>query len=126
MCAQADGPMVPQAMRCDERVMPVGAFLRRTSIDASMQFFDEPQGRRSVVGPRPRAVAHSESCRKVGKRHMIRHRVKPRITGWVKVNGARSETHAIGAIRRTGPLRLRPAAASIERAASPAPCRGID
>jgi putative colanic acid biosynthesis UDP-glucose lipid carrier transferase len=95
-----DGDVVPQATRDDERVTPLGRFLRRTSLDELPQFFNVLQGRMSVVGPRPHAVAHNEAYRKLIKGYMIRHKVKPGITGWAQVNGARGETDTIDKMRR--------------------------
>ena len=95
-----DGEVVPQATRDDERVTPLGRFLRRTSLDELPQFFNVLQGRMSVVGPRPHAVAHNEAYRKLIKGYMIRHKVKPGITGWAQVNGARGETDTVDKMRR--------------------------
>jgi putative colanic acid biosynthesis UDP-glucose lipid carrier transferase len=100
MRVQEDGAVVTQATRGDQRITPVGAFLRRTSIDELPQFFNVLQGRMSVVGPRPHAVAHNESYRKLIKGYMIRHKVKPGITGWAQINGARGETDTIDKMRR--------------------------
>jgi putative colanic acid biosynthesis UDP-glucose lipid carrier transferase len=100
MRVQEDGEHVRQATANDDRVTPVGRFLRRTSIDELPQFFNVLQGRMSVVGPRPHAVAHNETYRKVIKGYMIRHKVKPGITGWAQVNGARGETDTIEKMRR--------------------------
>jgi len=69
-----------------------GAFLRRYSLDELPQFINVLQGRMSVVGPRPHAVAHSEMYRRLIKGYMIRHKVRPGITGWAQVNGLRGET----------------------------------
>ncbi|MGE5491426.1 MAG: undecaprenyl-phosphate glucose phosphotransferase [Actinomycetota bacterium] len=90
-----DGPTVPQATREDARVTPVGRFIRRTSIDELPQFFNVLQGRMSIVGPRPHAVAHNEMYRKLIKGYMVRHKVKPGITGWAQVNGCRGETETL-------------------------------
>ena len=81
-----------QATRNDPRVTPFGAFLRKSSLDELPQFINVLQGRMSVVGPRPHAVAHNELYRKQIKGYMIRHKVKPGITGWAQVNGLRGET----------------------------------
>lgn len=82
-----DGPELPQAKKCDPRVTRFGAFLRRTSLDELPQFINVVQGRMSVVGPRPHAVAHNEMYRKMIHGYMLRHKVKPGITGWAQVNG---------------------------------------
>ena len=90
-----DGPVVRQASKNDPRVTPLGAFLRRTSLDELPQFINVLQGRMSVVGPRPHAVAHNEMYRKLIKSYMVRHKVKPGITGWAQVNGFRGETDSL-------------------------------
>ena len=100
MKVQEDGPVVKQATKDDNRITPLGGFLRRTSLDELPQFFNVLQGRMSVVGPRPHAVAHNEMYRKLIKGYMIRHKVKPGITGWAQVNGARGETDTIDKMRR--------------------------
>lgn len=87
-----NGEEVKQATKGDPRITPVGGFMRRTSLDELPQFFNVLEGRMSVVGPRPHAVAHNETFRKVIKGYMVRHKVKPGITGWAQVNGARGET----------------------------------
>jgi len=86
---------VIQAKRGDPRVTKFGAFLRRTSLDELPQFINVLQGKMSVVGPRPHAVAHNEIYRKLIKGYMIRHKVKPGITGWAQVNGLRGETDTV-------------------------------
>jgi putative colanic acid biosynthesis UDP-glucose lipid carrier transferase len=90
-----DGANVVQATRNDKRVTPFGAFIRKTSLDELPQFFNVIQGRMSIVGPRPHAVAHNETYRKLVKGYMIRHKVKPGITGWAQVNGFRGETDTL-------------------------------
>jgi len=90
-----DGDQVVQAKRNDQRFTPIGAFLRRTSLDELPQFINVLQGRMSVVGPRPHAVAHNELYRKVIKGYMVRHKVKPGITGLAQVNGYRGETDTV-------------------------------
>ena len=95
MSVAEDGAAVVQASRNDARVTPLGAFLRRTSLDELPQFFNVLQGRMSIVGPRPHAVAHNEFYRKLIKGYMVRHKVKPGITGWAQVNGYRGETETL-------------------------------
>ena len=90
-----DGGVIAQAQRNDQRVTRFGAFLRKTSLDELPQFFNVLQGRMSVVGPRPHAVAHNELYRKLIKGYMVRHKVKPGITGWAQVNGLRGETETL-------------------------------
>ncbi|MCK6390428.1 MAG: exopolysaccharide biosynthesis polyprenyl glycosylphosphotransferase, partial [Azonexus sp.] len=90
-----DGSEVVQATRGDARVTPLGKFLRRTSLDELPQFFNVLQGTMSVVGPRPHAVAHNEQYRKLIRGYMLRHKVKPGITGWAQINGWRGETDTL-------------------------------
>ncbi len=92
MAVMDDGDVVKQATKNDPRITPVGAFLRRTSLDELPQFFNVLQGCMSVVGPRPHAVSHNEEYRKKIKYYMLRHKMKPGITGWAQVNGWRGET----------------------------------
>ncbi|HQA09242.1 undecaprenyl-phosphate glucose phosphotransferase [Zoogloea sp.] len=95
-----NGDTVIQARANDNRVTPLGAFLRRTSLDELPQFINVLQGRMSVVGPRPHAVAHNETYRKLIKGYMIRHKVRPGITGWAQVNGCRGETETLDKMKR--------------------------
>jgi putative colanic acid biosynthesis UDP-glucose lipid carrier transferase len=99
MTVLEDGNVVRQATRDDSRVTRFGAFLRRYSLDELPQFVNVLQGRMSVVGPRPHAVAHNEMYRKLIKGYMIRHKVKPGITGWAQVNGLRGETDTLEKMR---------------------------
>jgi putative colanic acid biosynthesis UDP-glucose lipid carrier transferase len=99
MLAQEDGPVVRQAIKDDPRVTGFGAFLRRTSLDELPQFINVLQGRMSIVGPRPHAVAHNEMYRRIIKAYMVRHKVKPGITGWAQVNGHRGETDTVEKMR---------------------------
>ena len=94
-----DGAAIQQAGRCDPRITRFGAFIRRTSLDELPQFINVLQGRMSVVGPRPHAVAHNEQYRKLIKGYMLRHKVKPGITGWAQDNGLRGETETLDKMR---------------------------
>jgi putative colanic acid biosynthesis UDP-glucose lipid carrier transferase len=87
-----DGEDIAQATKGDMRVTRLGAFLRRTSLDELPQFINVLQGRMSIVGPRPHAVSHNEKYRKLLHGYMLRHKVKPGITGWAQINGWRGET----------------------------------
>jgi putative colanic acid biosynthesis UDP-glucose lipid carrier transferase len=90
-----DGDHVAQAKKGDCRFTPIGAFLRKTSLDELPQFINVLQGRMSIVGPRPHAVAHNELYRKLIPGYMLRHKVRPGITGWAQVNGYRGETDTV-------------------------------
>jgi putative colanic acid biosysnthesis UDP-glucose lipid carrier transferase len=90
-----DGPVIVQAKKGDARITPLGAFLRRTSLDELPQFWNVFTGQMSVVGPRPHAVAHNEIYRGQIRGYMLRHKVKPGITGWAQVNGLRGETEVV-------------------------------
>ena len=87
-----DGERIVQASRRDPRITRVGRFMRRYSLDELPQLFNVLQGRMSLVGPRPHAVAHNELYRKLIKGYMVRHKVLPGITGLAQINGARGET----------------------------------
>lgn len=95
MTVSDDGAHIAQAQKNDPRITRIGAFLRRTSLDELPQFINVLQGRMSIVGPRPHAVAHNELYRKLIKGYMLRHKVKPGITGWAQVNGLRGETEVL-------------------------------
>jgi len=95
MAVVEDGATILQVRKDDQRVTRLGAFLRRTSMDELPQFFNVLQGRMSIVGPRPHAVAHNEMYRTLIKGYMVRHKVKPGITGWAQVNGYRGETDTL-------------------------------
>jgi putative colanic acid biosysnthesis UDP-glucose lipid carrier transferase len=90
-----DGANVAQAKRADPRITPYGNFLRRTSLDELPQLFNVISGSMSLVGPRPHAVAHNEFYRGQIKGYMLRHKVKPGITGLAQVNGFRGETETL-------------------------------
>jgi putative colanic acid biosynthesis UDP-glucose lipid carrier transferase len=86
---------VKQATKDDVRVTAVGKFLRRTSLDELPQFFNVLFGEMSIVGPRPHAVSHNEQYRSLIEGYMLRHKVKPGITGWAQINGWRGETDTL-------------------------------
>lgn len=95
MTVAEDSAAIVQATRGDKRITAFGAFLRRTSLDELPQLLNVLQGRMSIVGPRPHAVAHNEMYRKLIKGYMLRHKVKPGMTGWAQINGFRGETETL-------------------------------
>jgi putative colanic acid biosynthesis UDP-glucose lipid carrier transferase len=99
MTVLEDNKIVTQAVKGDARITPFGAFLRRTSLDELPQFINVLQGSMSIVGPRPHAVVHNELYRKSIDGYMLRHLIKPGITGWAQVNGWRGETETEGKMR---------------------------
>jgi Undecaprenyl-phosphate glucose phosphotransferase len=98
MSVTEDGLEIRQASRTDSRVTFVGSILRRTSLDELPQLVNVLQGRMSLVGPRPHAVAHNEMYRKLIKGYMVRHKVLPGITGLAQVSGCRGETSSVEAM----------------------------
>jgi putative colanic acid biosynthesis UDP-glucose lipid carrier transferase len=81
-----------QATKGDDRITPIGRFLRKSSLDEMPQFFNVFLGNMSVVGPRPHMLRHTEEYKKIIGQYMVRQFVKPGITGWAQVNGYRGET----------------------------------
>jgi putative colanic acid biosynthesis UDP-glucose lipid carrier transferase len=100
MTVLEDGEDIKQATVNDPRITPLGAFLRRTNLDELPQFFNVLEGSMSIVGPRPHAVAHNELYRRKIRGYMLRHKVKPGITGWAQVNGWRGETDTLDKMER--------------------------
>jgi len=90
-----NGDNVKQATQNDARITKLGAFLRRTSLDELPQFINVLQGHMSIIGPRPHAVAHNELYRTKIKGYMLRHKVKPGITGLAQIKGFRGETDTL-------------------------------
>jgi len=106
MTVMEDGDKVQQATKNDQRLTPIGGFLRKSSLDELPQFLNVLEGTMSIVGPRPHANAHNEYYRKLIKGYMIRHKVRPGITGWAQVNGCRGETDTLDKMERRVQLDL--------------------
>lgn len=100
MTVMENDSVVKQATKNDIRVTRVGGFLRKTSLDELPQFFNVLGGGMSIVGPRPHAVAHNEQYRSLIEGYMLRHKVKPGITGWAQINGWRGETDTIDKMQK--------------------------
>ncbi len=90
-----DDTHVQQASRNDSRITPIGRFIRRTSIDELPQLFNVLMGTMSLVGPRPHAIAHNGFYSQYIHSYMMRHRIKPGMTGLAQINGLRGETETL-------------------------------
>ena len=95
-----DGPEVRQACRADRRVTSVGRILRRTHLDELPQLLNVLRGEMALVGPRPHARAHDECYSRDILLYNRRFQVKPGMTGWAQVNGARGETPTVDHMHR--------------------------
>jgi putative colanic acid biosynthesis UDP-glucose lipid carrier transferase len=95
MTVMENGSQVQQARQNDCRLTPIGGFLRRSSLDELPQLLNVLVGTMSLVGPRPHANAHNEYYRTQIQGYMLRHKVKPGMTGLAQVNGCRGETETI-------------------------------
>ncbi|HDZ1023267.1 TPA: exopolysaccharide biosynthesis polyprenyl glycosylphosphotransferase, partial [Klebsiella pneumoniae] len=95
MTVMENDDTIRQATKNDVRITKVGNILRKTSLDELPQFFNVLLGGMSIVGPRPHAVAHNEQYRNLIEGYMLRHKVKPGITGWAQINGWRGETDTL-------------------------------
>lgn len=100
MTVTENGDRVTQATKNDSRVTPVGRLIRKTSLDELPQFFNVLMGSMSMVGPRPHATAHNEQYRGLIDGYMLRHKIKPGITGLAQINGCRGETDTIEKMER--------------------------
>jgi len=100
MTVMENDDKVVQATKNDSRLTPIGSFIRSTSLDELPQFFNVLKGDMSIVGPRPHAVSHNEQYRKLIQGYMLRHKVKPGITGWAQINGWRGETDTLNKMEK--------------------------
>ncbi len=105
-CDDGTDPALGHTRKNDPRVTPLGAFLRRTSLDELPQLFNVLRGEMSLVGPRPHAVAHNERYAAQIDGYLARHRVKPGITGWAQIHGCRGEIRSLADMQRRVELDL--------------------
>jgi putative colanic acid biosynthesis UDP-glucose lipid carrier transferase len=95
-----DGYEFKQAVKNDPRVTPIGSFLRKTSLDELPQLINVFQGRMSLVGPRPHPVAMNEAYRKLVPGYMLRHKIRPGLTGLAQISGWRGETDTLEKMKK--------------------------
>ena len=100
MTTTDNGPEVKQATKGDARITPLGAILRKTSLDELPQLLNVIEGTMSLVGPRPHASAHNEQYRGQIRGYMLRHKIRPGITGLAQVEGCRGETDTLDKMQR--------------------------
>ncbi len=100
MTVMEDGAEIPQAQRNDQRMTPVGRWLRRSSLDELPQLWNVLRGEMSIVGPRPHAAAHDALYARLIENYEVRQHVKPGITGWAQVHGLRGATPNIDLMYR--------------------------